>query len=150
MMNTVISDEAFLDAIAPKEMGGNGTETARELIFRVMLQRMKIVSPPGASGYIGQILACLTHNCSHENLSKIAKYVPDVLIITGGKDKMIDPACTEIIYREMSGAGFSEPTKSSVKCVRYPSKGHGLMMEAYFEYHKEFEANIAAGNKRWQ
>lgn len=151
MMDTIISDEEFLDSPAPKELGGDGKQTNRERIFNMILNRIKIQPAPRVSGTVGQIAACLTHNCSHESLSKIAEAVPDVLVITGENDKMIDPRCSDVIYKEMSGKGIPEDTtKSSVKKVVYPKKGHGLAMEAYTEYHKAFEQNIEAGDSRWK
>lgn len=150
MMHTIFSDEEFFDAIATKEEGGDGKITNRERVYNTLLARVTQNPAPLVSGQVGQIAACLTHDCSHQALSTIGDIIPDVLVITGQADKMIDPQCTEVIYREMSGAGFSgEPTKKSVKKVVYPKKGHGLAVEAYREYHEAFEQNMSAGNARW-
>lgn len=139
MMNTLFVDEEWLQAKSP-----NG-QTNRERIYDIVINRANKQPSPGLSGQTGQIAACLTHNCSAASLAKIGEIIPDILIITGDKDKLIDPKCSEEIYHETTLYG----ERKSIRKVVYAGKGHALPAEAEVKYQKEFDSIMAAGDSRW-
>lgn len=139
MMNSLFADEEWLDEVL--ETG----QTNRERLFAIMMMRAQKRSPPPMSGQIGQIAACLTHNCSFTSLAKIGEIIPDILIITGDADKLIDPRCSDEMYDEISIRG----SRKSIQKVVYRGKGHALAAEMEKDYHKKFETIINAGEARW-
>lgn len=139
LMATLFVDEEWLNSKLPDG------RTNRESIFSVMLNRVTKAPPPPFSGQVGQIAACLTHNCSFASLAKISQNLPDILVITGDTDKLIDPKCSEELYRELSVNG----ERKNVRKVVFRNKGHALMVEAEDEYFREFEATMDAGNLHW-
>lgn len=140
LLDTLFVDQEWLES---KDAAG---VTNRDRIYEIMMNRIAQQSPPGLAGQTGQLAACLTHNCSFPSLLKIGEIVPDILIIAGDADKLIDPKCSEELYTEISDRG----TRKSVRKVVYPNKGHALAAEADKEYHAEFEAIMRAGNERWK
>lgn len=140
MLNTLFVDETWLKEVRPDG------QTNRDRIYDIMMTRAQKQPAPGLSGQMGQIAACLTHECSAASLAKLGEIIPDLLIITGDKDKLIDPKCSDEIYNETSLRG----ERKSIKKVVYAGKGHALAAEAEVEYHKEFEAIMSAGNTRWK
>ena len=141
MMDMLFVDEEWLSSPAEE----SPSITNRENIYNLLMNRLRKGTSPPFSGQVGQLSACLTHNCSFTSLAKLGEIIPDTLIITGAKDKMIDPQCSDDIYREMSNKG----SQTSLRQVIFPSKGHALAAEAEKEYHKEVESIMNAGNMRW-
>lgn len=139
MMSVLFVDQEWL---ASKRADGL---TNSEWIYAVSLSRIEKAPAPPFSGRVGQTSACLTHNCSFSSLLKIGKTIPDALIITGDTDKLIDPQCSEDIYRELSDRG----AQKNARKVILPGKGHALPAEACEVYHQEFVAIMDAGNTRW-
>lgn len=139
MMNVLFVDEVWLNTTRSDGL------TNGEWVYKVSLSRISKAPAPPLSGRVGQTAACLTHDCSFPSLLKIGKTVPNALVITGDTDKLIDPQCSEDIYRELSDKGAQE----SIRKVVFAGKGHALPAEATEAYHQEFLANMHAGNQRW-
>ncbi|BFZ55109.1 hypothetical protein PYCC9005_002148 [Savitreella phatthalungensis] len=120
-------------------------DTNADRVFTQLFSRAVQMQSPSISGQIGQILACITHNCSFRDLASIGGHVPDILVVTGMRDALIDPTCSDVLYRELSLNG----QRQGIRNVRYATKGHALMVEAEEEYHKELEQLFAAADKRY-
>lgn len=142
MMKTLFVDEVWLDSHNPEYPE---YRTNRERIFTILYSRALTMGVPPMSGQVGQIAACLTHDCSFKDLALIGQRVPDVLVISGTLDHLIDPACSKTLYRELSLNG----ERKSIKSVFFEGKGHALPTEAEVEYHNEVERIIAAADRRY-
>ena len=142
LISTLFADQAWLDASNPDypEYRSN-----YERLFTILYARALVAGPPAISGQVGQIAACLTHDCSFKDLALIGQRIPDTLVVTGDTDRLIDPRCSETLYRELSLNG----ERQSIKSVVYRGKGHALAAEAEAEYHGELERIIAAGDARY-
>lgn len=140
MMNVLFVDQDWLATKGPDGL------TNRERVYKVMINRVSQQPAPGLAGQMGQIAACLTHNCTAASLAKIGEIIPDILVITGDEDKLIDPKCSEEIYNETSLRG----QRQSIIKVIYKGKGHALPAEAEVEYHEAFDAIMEAGDLRWK
>ncbi|ORY79545.1 Alpha/Beta hydrolase protein [Protomyces lactucae-debilis] len=131
LMGRLFTDEAWLDS---KNPAYPEFRTNRERVFQIMLYRVTQSKTPRVSGQVGQIAACLTHHCSQENLAKIGQQMP-VLVIVGRQDMLIDPACSDVLYKQVSLEG----QRSHVRLVSYEKGGHALMVEEEEAYHKELD-----------
>jgi pimeloyl-ACP methyl ester carboxylesterase len=131
LMGRLFCDEEWLER---KDSEYPSFKNNRERVFQTMLYRVTQSQTPRISGQIGQIAACLTHNCSHSDLAQIGARLP-VLVIVGRRDMLIDPACSDITYKQISLDG----QRTHVKLVSYEKGGHALMVEEEKAYHGELD-----------
>jgi hypothetical protein len=88
---------------------------------------------------IGQFTGILTHNVNEQRLKEIRDMIPDILIIDGLADKIIDPSCSK--YLE---------TQLEAQAVYAPKAGHNILDEAEELALKAAAMIVDAGEKRWK
>ncbi len=96
------------------------------------------VKPAGLKPLMGQSLAIRTHHVSSERLKKLGQEVPDIAIVAGQDDKMIDPQCSVHLGKHLA-----------VPAHILEGKGHIIILEAELDTIRHMEAVINAGEARW-
>ncbi|KAI8902952.1 Alpha/Beta hydrolase protein [Globomyces pollinis-pini] len=135
-INMVLSDEKWASQPNPRF-----PQYKSNLDYAIsdMLARMNDGSPlPGLPTFVGHGLAVLTHNVSNNDLIKLGIHIPEILIITGELDKMIDKDCSRLLAKHTGG-----------KCFILEGKGHGIMLEADDVVNAEMVKIIDEGERRW-
>jgi pimeloyl-ACP methyl ester carboxylesterase len=131
LMSILFSDDNWLQAFNPRypEFSSNF-----DRMYDIISKRLAAPNNSGLKTIIGQGLAVKTHHVSVSQLKQIKQSIPKILCMTGLKDVMIDPACTEHLG-----------THLEAKTVLLPEKGHGLPSEAEVEIVRELKELFETG-----
>lgn len=96
--------EHYLKELAPQDPKGR---TNAELMRAMLLERFELVRPATPLSYVYQMLAAAFHRVYPAELKAIASRVPDILIMTGTDDQLVNP-----IVRALPSS-FSKPLADS-------------------------------------
>ncbi|CAK5264861.1 unnamed protein product [Mycena citricolor] len=88
--------------------GGEPGQTNREEQILVYRRRIELTPKQHLTGVFSQMAAALTHHVSPERLRFICDSIPKVLILTGDRDNLVNPAHSRRIKAAMPDAEFVE------------------------------------------
>lgn len=125
----------WLDAKADNDLKGR---TNRELQAEEHYKRLTVVRPQPQQGALSQMAAALTHDVSANRLRKISATIPKIIIMTGTKDKLVDPAGSRWMAENMPEAEF----------VVWEGVGHALQVQCSARYNETLARVIREGRER--
>ena len=117
--NLLFNDKEWLNSYNSKYPD---YKTNRERVFSDFMFRLDRLPKCPLRSFVGQLLACITHHVSKQQLSKISLNIPNIIVATGTLDMMIHPQNTDYLA-----------THLGAKKLIFEGKGHGLTIESEME-----------------
>ena len=106
--------------------------------MKSLLHRMKIQRKQPLAGSLAQTAAVRSHNVTPEQMQKIAKSIPKILILTGDTDYLLKPVNSEWLHSHMPGAEYQV----------WEGIGHGLVAQVPKRFNETLERVIAEGREK--
>lgn len=104
------------------------------------LWRIENLPAPVYQGTLLQGLAVSWHYMGAERLKVLGKEIPDILVVVGDKDALIEHTHSDVL---MDGIG------GSARKILFPGAGHCLQFEVVDEYHVMLEEFMMNAQKKY-
>lgn len=105
------------------------------------LWRIENLPTPAYQGSLLQGLAASWHYMGAERLKVLGKEIPDILVLTGDKDVMIEHTHSDVLVDGIGG---------NARKILFPGVGHCLQFEAIDEYHSVLEEFFTLAHRKYQ
>ncbi|KIJ43991.1 hypothetical protein M422DRAFT_168948 [Sphaerobolus stellatus SS14] len=133
----MIFPDSWLDA--PNADDPN-KRTNRQLQTEHYIRRIEFTRPQTLAGSLSQISAALTHKVTKDRHRLIATSIPKILILTGDKDDLVNPANSKELAKRMPEAEYIQ-WKDTAHCLheQWPAKFNELLERVFEEGRTKYE-----------
>ncbi|PIL23842.1 hypothetical protein GSI_13593 [Ganoderma sinense ZZ0214-1] len=125
----------WLDSKNPDDPEGRTNHETETIAYQ---QRIAVTRPQPFIGAISQMAAATTHYVSPERLRKISSSIPEVLIVTGDIDNLVDPSNSRHLKADMPEAEF----------IVKEGAGHGITIQCKQWFNELLERTFKEGRER--
>lgn len=129
--------QPWLDSPVPDDPN---KRTNRQIQSEMLIRRAEITRPQTLTGSLSQMAAAITHKITVERNRYMASKIPKILILTGDKDDLVNPANSEELAKRMPEAEF----------IKWEETGHAIHEQWHERFNSLLERVIEEGRAKFE